>query len=91
MAKTAEDYRNKLGGTVKFGLSSPGYNILSKKTAADISGRKQGMPYSTHISAIDAPYTEVVNFASRLEYDKQRFNGNVVDFCQSWVHRSKHR
>lgn len=80
MAQIAAEYQNKLGGTVKFGLSSPGYNILSKKTAADVSGRKQGMPYSTHISAIDAPYTEVVNFASGLEYDKQRFNGNVVDF-----------
>ncbi len=83
MAQIAAEYQNKLGGTVKFGLSSPGYNILSKKTAADVSGRKQGMPYSTHISATDAPYTEVVNFASMLEYDKQRFNGNVVDFFVS--------
>ena len=80
MAKVAQNYRNKLGGTVKFGLSSPGYNILSKKTAADVAGRKCGMPYSTHISAIDAPYTEVVNFASQLKYNAQRFNGNVVDF-----------
>lgn len=80
MAKIAQNYRNKLGGTVKFGLSSPGYNILSKKTAADVAGRKRGMPYSTHISAIDAPYTEVVNFAAQLNYNAQRFNGNVVDF-----------
>lgn len=80
MAKVAQKYRNRLGGTVKFGLSSPGYNILSKKTVADVAGRKRGMPYSTHISAVDAPYTEVVNFASKLNYDAQRFNGNVVDF-----------
>lgn len=83
MAQIAKNFKNKFGGTVKFGLSSPGYNILSKKTAADVSGRKKGMPYSTHISAIDAPYTEVVNFASMLEYDNQRFNGNVVDFFVS--------
>lgn len=83
MAQIAKNFKNKFGGTAKFGLSSPGYNILSKKTAADVSGRKKGMPYSTHISAIDAPYTEVVNFASMLEYDNQRFNGNVVDFFVS--------
>lgn len=83
MTEIARNYRNKLCGTVKFGLSSPGYNILSKKTAADVSGRKRGMPYSTHISAMDASYTEVVNFASELNYDNQRFNGNVVDFFVS--------
>ena len=38
------------------------------------------MPYNTHISCLDASYTEVVNFAGRLSYDRQRFNGNVVDF-----------
>lgn len=79
----AKDYRNPLGGTVKFGLSSSSYNILSKGTNADVSGRKAGMAYNTHISCIDAPYTEVINFASQLEYDQQRFNGNVVDFFVS--------
>ena len=80
MAEAAQKYRNVYGGTVKFGLSSPGYNILCKKTGADLTGRKSGMPYNTHISCMDAIYTEVVNFAARLSYDKQRFNGNVVDF-----------
>lgn len=80
LAKVACDFKNKLGGTVKFGLSSPGYNILSKHSAADLSGRKEGEPYNTHISCTDACYTEVVNFASKIQYDKQRFNGNVVDF-----------
>ena len=83
MTEIAKKYKNPLGGTVKFGLSSPGYNILSKKTAADVSGRKAGMPYNTHISCLDASYTEVVNFASKLEYNDQRFNGNVVDFFAS--------
>lgn len=80
LVKVAKEYRNPLGGTVKFGLSSSSYNILSKRTRADLSGRKAGMAYNPHISCIDAPYTEVVNFAGQLEYSGQRFNGNVVDF-----------
>lgn len=80
LTSVATRYKNFYGGTVKFGLSSPGYNILSKKANADLSGKKSGMPYNTHISCLDASYTEVVNFASHLDYKKQRFNGNVVDF-----------
>lgn len=80
LAEVACNYTNRLGGTVKFGFSSPGYNMLSKKSAADLSGKKAGEPYNTHISCTDASFTEVVNFASKLNYSKQRFNGNVVDF-----------
>lgn len=80
IADEAKLYKNKYGGTVKFGLSSPGYNILSKKANADVSGRKYGIPYNTHISCADASYTEIVNFASKLEYKGQRFNGNVIDY-----------
>ncbi|MBR0341454.1 MAG: hypothetical protein IJH64_04310 [Oscillospiraceae bacterium] len=83
MVQVAKGFRNKLGGTVKFGLSSPAYNMLSKKSGADFSGRKDGTPYNTHISCSDATYTEVVNFAGELEYGSQRFNGNVVDFFVS--------
>ncbi|MBE5789064.1 MAG: hypothetical protein E7325_05330 [Clostridiales bacterium] len=80
MADILDNYTNHLGGKVKIGLSSPDYNIISKKTAGDFSGRKHGMPYNTHISCIDAAYTEVINFAGNLKYDKLRYNGNVVDF-----------
>lgn len=80
VASIAERYQNALGGTVKVGLSSPGYNILSKKMPADIAGRKKGKPYNTHISCTDAAYTEVVGFAGKLNYNRRRFNGNVVDF-----------
>ena len=83
ISDVAEKYRNPLNGTVKFGLSSPDYNMLGKSAAADLSGRKVGMPYNTHISCVDAPYTEVVNFASQLDYDRQRYNGNVIDFFVS--------
>lgn len=80
IASIAKSYHNALGGTVKFGLSSPGYNILSKRMLADFSGRKNGKPYNTHISCTDAGYTEIVGFAGKLEYSDQRFNGNVIDF-----------
>lgn len=80
IASIAKSYHNALGGTVKFGLSSPGYNILSKRMSADFSGRKNGKPYNTHISCTDAGYTEIVGFAGKLEYSDQRFNGNVIDF-----------
>ena len=83
LSDVAGNYKNKLGGTVKFGLSSPAYNMLSKKTTADFSGRKSGMPYNTHISCMDSAYTEIVNFAGKLNYGNQRFNGNVVDFFVS--------
>lgn len=80
IASIAKSYHNALGDTVKFGLSSPGYNILSKRMSADFSGRKNGKPYNTHISCTDAGYTEIVGFAGKLEYSDQRFNGNVIDF-----------
>lgn len=80
LSKQAKAYRNRLGGTVKFGVSSPGYLLQGKRNAADVSGRKSGQPYNTHISCMNAPYTEVVRFAAQLKYTDQRFNGNVVDF-----------
>lgn len=78
-----EKYRNPLGGRVKFGLSSPNYIKNAKKMPADFAGRAQGMPYETHISCVDAPYTEVVQFAGKLHHGKCGFNGNVVDFFVS--------
>ena len=75
-----KDYVNPIGGKVKFGLSSP-FSIRDAKSApADLAGRKHGDPYGTHISCIDAPYTEVVNFAGKLDYSGHAFNGNVVDY-----------
>ena len=79
----AKGYTNKFGGTIKFGLSSPGYNASCKKMLGDFSGRKAGDPYNTHISCKGAGYTEVVSFSGHLEYDSQRFNGNVDDFFVS--------
>lgn len=75
-----KDYVNPIGGKVKFGLSSPFYIRDAKSSPADLAGRKFGDPYGTHISCLDAPYTEVVNFAGKLDYCGHAFNGNVVDF-----------
>lgn len=78
-----EQYTNPLGGKVKFGLSSPFYIRDAKTSPADLAGRKKGNPYSTHISCLDAPYTEIVNFAGKLDYSGYAFNGNVIDYFVS--------
>ena len=83
MTDMAIQFQNRHGGTIKFGLSSPGYNASCKKMPGDFSGRKAGEPYNTHISCTAAGYTELVNFSGQLEYDCQRFNGNVDDFFVS--------
>lgn len=75
------DYRNYLGGKLKFGLSSFAYMDEGKKTMATFDGRKSGMALSTHMSSkLGEPYTELVNFAGNLDYSGIRCNGNVVDF-----------
>ncbi|MBQ9043552.1 MAG: hypothetical protein IJ111_12160 [Eggerthellaceae bacterium] len=75
------DYRNVFGGRIKCGLSSPSYISGSKFTEASFDGRLHGAPYMTHISADGSnSYTELMVFASKLDYTGIKFNGNVVDF-----------
>lgn len=77
-------YRNKFGGKVKVGLSSPNYISKSKKTGFTYDGRKTGDPVTVHISADDGvAYTELVSFASQLKYYPYGTNGNVIDFFVS--------
>lgn len=77
-------YKNKFGGKIKFGLSSPGYISEAEKTDASLDGRKAKEPFAVHISSDDSQaYTELVQFASKLDYTGNRFNGNVVDFMVS--------
>lgn len=79
-----EAYQNPLGGGVKFGLSSPHYIMDSVGYPASFDGRKKGEPFSVHISSgRGIAYTELMNFASKLNYTGKRFNGNVVDFMVS--------
>ena len=76
-----EKYHTYYGGKFKFGLSSPQYINDAKNTAATLDGRCDGEPFSVHISSNDAlPVTELVSFATKLDYSDHRINGNVVDF-----------
>lgn len=78
---TLSKYTTKHGGKVKFGCSSPSYIDASKDIPASFDGRKTGEPFRVHISAKgNISYTELVSFASQLDYSGLKFNGNVVDY-----------
>lgn len=80
--KALDSQKNRLGGKIKFGFSAPTYIIKAQTAPASLDGRKNGEPFGVHISS-DKPsvaYTELIQFASKLDYDNHRFNGNVVDF-----------
>lgn len=76
-----KDYRTEYGGKLKFGLSAPVYIDAAVGMYASFDGRKYGDPFIVHISNESADsYTEIMNFASALDYGENRFNGNVIDF-----------
>lgn len=73
--------KNCLGGGFKIGLSSPGYLIDGYQTPATFDGRHKNTALSTHISCDrNIAYTELVSFASQIDYSENGFNGNVIDF-----------
>jgi formate C-acetyltransferase len=77
-------YKNKFGGDYKFGLSSPSYVNGSIYSEASLDGRKKNTPYNVHISSTgQTAYTELINFASNLDYSINKYNANVVDFIVS--------
>lgn len=83
-AEMVKDWRNKFGGKLKFGLSSPNYIEEGKHTPATLDGRKSGEPLGVHISnPKGVPYTELVMFASGIDYSGVRSNGNVLDYFVS--------
>lgn len=70
-----------LGGTFKFGLSSPNYISDAHLMKATLDGRRKGEPFGVHISSnMPIAPTELISFATKLDYTGQRLNGNVVDF-----------
>lgn len=79
-----ENYRNKFGEKIKFGMSSPGYIQAAEDFPASFDGRKNGEPFAVHISGDDgASITELMTFSSKLDYKGNKFNGNVTDFFLS--------
>lgn len=79
-----KNYRNPFGGRVKFGLSSPNYVEEGRFTRATLDGRNDGGPLGVHISnPKGVPYTELVMFASQLDYSGAKSNGNVLDYFVS--------
>ena len=75
---------NKFGHKFKFGLSAPSYVSQSPNVKASLDGRRDFEPFNVHISLEDnKDYTELMRFASKLDYTVNRFNGNVVDFMVS--------
>lgn len=75
-----KEYRNRFGGKVKFGLSSPGYLGLGKNCGATLDGRKAHEPFQTHISRDKGePLTEIINFESKLHFTGISSNANVLD------------
>lgn len=84
MDKAIGDFKNFMGGRLKWGLSSPGYLMAGQTTRATLDGRKDFEALSVHISAPEGTaYTELINFAAELDYRGVRSNGNVVDFIVS--------
>lgn len=78
--KHFKDYRNKFGGKVKFGLSSPSYIDISHNVGATLDGRKANEPFQTHISRDKGePLTEIMNFESKLHFSGISSNANVID------------
>ncbi len=79
-----EAYRSYLGGKIKVGLSGAAYMDAARGFGASFDGRKAGDAFTVHISNEDNNgFTEIVNFASQMEYSAARFNGNVIDFMVS--------
>lgn len=70
------------GQRIKVGFSSPNYIQESKVFMATLDGRKKGEPFAVHISPISSKIdiSEILDFASLLDYDSNCINGNVVDF-----------
>ena len=85
-------YRNKFGGKCKFGLSSPSYIDLGKNTFATFDGRKSYEATAVNISSVDnVSPTELISFASSIEYHGTNSNGNVIDFFVSPSSISNHK
>ena len=79
-----KEYTNKFGGKIKFGLSAQFYISAGEEISASFDGRKSEEPLSTNISMdSNKDFTEIIRFASKLDYGGAKFNGNVIDLMIS--------
>lgn len=82
VSQTLRNFNNKYGGKFKFGLSSPSFIVFGKTFPASLDGRKYGEPLGVQVSPLPSnpslSYTEIANFASKINYEKA-FNGAVLD------------
>ena len=84
VAEEIKDFDTYLGEKMKVGLSGSAYLDAGKVFGASFDGRKAGEPFVVHISNEDNNgFTEIVNFASNMNYNNGLFNGNVLDFMVS--------
>lgn len=78
------------GNKVKVGFSSPAYIDAARTFPASLDGRKYGEPFATHISPVsqDVDISEILEFATQMDYTGNKLNGNVVDFTipSAFVH-----
>lgn len=78
------EHKTRFGGKFKYGLSSPNYIVDGSKTCATFDGRCNGDPMGVHISdSRPTAFTELLSFASQIEYKDNRINGNVIDVILS--------
>lgn len=74
----------RLDKKIKIGASSPSYISLAKSFPGSPDGRKKGEAFNVHISNENSKdYSSLFSFAASLDYQDNRFNGNVIDFMVS--------
>ena len=75
-----KDYTNGFGGKIKFGLTNSKYIDSEDEISASFDGRKDEEPFNHYISLdTDKDFTEILRFASKIDLDRCKFNGNVID------------
>ncbi|MBQ3473314.1 MAG: hypothetical protein IJH35_04555 [Methanobrevibacter sp.] len=75
-----KDYENEFGGKIKFGLTNPSYFVSDDEISASFDGRKEGEPFNPYISLdTDKDFTEILRFASKIDFNECCVNGNVID------------
>lgn len=84
VSKELMNYHTINGGGFKIGFSSPFYITEAGNVGATFDGRLDGEPFTVHISSNKSVTPlELFKFASKLDYNQNVINGNVVDFVMS--------